>query len=305
MEKVAPDPSSVRICDNRLGDKRNESMSDAETETENLSMKESRLRKIIREAAAREKGGNVLIGFSGGMDSSLLLWESVQALRPDNVIAVTATSPTSIVEEEMAAREFAAHQKVRHLVVPTLECSDPAFMANPVDRCYVCKRIRFGMLKELAAQFDASAILDGSQADDDPADRPGMRALAELGILSPLIEAGIGKADVRHLLRGAGFPALAAKNPQPCLATRIPAEEPITLEALEMVRRGEQHLKDYGFSVVRLRHHGSLARVVLDGDGISRILTEVGLREAVAKGLKTVGYQWVTLDLLEYGMGQN
>jgi pyridinium-3,5-biscarboxylic acid mononucleotide sulfurtransferase len=280
-------------------------MSDAANEVENLSVKESRLRKIILEAAASGRGGSVLIGFSGGMDSTLLLWESVQALGSDKIIAVTATSPTSILAEEIEAREFAARQNVRHLVTPTPECSDSAFMANPVDRCYVCKRIRFGMLKELAAQFDASAIFDGSHADDDPADRPGMRALAELGILSPLLEAGIGKADVRDLLRGAGFPALAAKNPQPCLATRIPTGETITLEALEMVRRGEQKLKEHSFSVVRLRHHGPLARIVLDEKGIFRILTEAGLREIVAKDLRTVGYQWVTLDLLEYGMGQS
>jgi pyridinium-3,5-biscarboxylic acid mononucleotide sulfurtransferase len=269
-----------------------------------VAQKEQRLRKIIRETLAKAGGGKVFVGFSGGVDSSLLLWESVQTLGPEKITAVTATSPTSIPEEEESTRRFATDLRVRHLVVPTNECDDSEFMSNPWDRCYRCKRIRFTLMKELSNQVPGSVIFDGTQSDDVPEDRPGMRALAELGISSPLAEAGIGKEDVRVFLRKAGFSDLAEKRAQPCLATRIPVGQSITLEALEIVRRGESFLKECGLTTVRLRHHQTLARIVTDRSGLSLILVGDDLRQKILAKLKELGYQHVTLDLEEYGKNE-
>jgi uncharacterized protein len=257
------------------------------------------LADILNQAAA--KNGRVLVAFSGGVDSSLLLWESVRTLGPTRVIAVTATSPTSIPEEEEAARQFAAELNVQHLITPSGECADEKFLANPENRCYLCKLVRYRLLKELAVDLKFSAVLDGTQADDHPSDRPGMRALDELGILAPLAQAGIGKADARALLRTAGFSQLAEKMAQPCLATRIPTGQPITLEALGMVRLGERLLKDCGFLIFRLRHLYPLARIVTDAKGMSQILSDKNMRKKLVSGLQEVGYKLVTLDLQEYG----
>jgi pyridinium-3,5-biscarboxylic acid mononucleotide sulfurtransferase len=269
-----------------------------------VAHKEQRLRSIIRETLAEAGGGRVFIGFSGGVDSSLLLWETVQSLGPERITAVTATSPTSIPEEEESARRFVSDLQVRHLVIPTSECDDSEFMSNPWDRCYRCKRIRYTLMKELSDQVPGSVIFDGTQSDDMPDDRPGMRALAELGISSPLAEAGIGKEDVRGMLRKAGFSDLAEKRAQPCLATRIPVGQSITLEALEMVRRGESILKECGLNTVRLRHHHTLARIVTDSSGLSLILARDDLRQKILAKLKNLGYQHVSLDLEEYGKNE-
>jgi uncharacterized protein len=269
-----------------------------------VAQKEQRLREIIRETLANAGGGRVFIGFSGGVDSSLLLWETVQSLGPERITAVTATSPSSFPEEEESARRFASDLQVRHLVIPTNECDDPEFMSNPWDRCYRCKRIRYTLMKELSDQVPGSVIFDGTQSDDVPEDRPGMRALAEMGISSPLAEAGIGKDDVRGFLRNAGFSDLAEKRAQPCLATRIPVGQSITLEALEMVRRGETFLKECGLTTVRLRHHQTLARIVTDSSGLSLILVGDNLRQKILAKLKELGYQHVTLDLEEYGKNE-
>ena len=277
-------------------------MSDLEKSAVDLLRKEQQLMKMLNEAAGREDG-RVLVAFSGGVDSSLLLWESARTLGQDRVVAVTATSATSIPEEEELARRFAAELKVQHLVISTEECSDEAFVSNPENRCYLCKLIRYRLLKKLAHDLGISAVLDGSQADDDPSDRPGMRALMELGITSPLAQTGITKIEVRTLLRRAGFAELAEKNAQPCLATRIPSGQPITLEALEMIRRGERVVGECGIKFFRVRHHFPLARIVTDRSGISLVLKEQKIRKKLVTGLKAIGYKWVTLDLEEYGAG--
>jgi pyridinium-3,5-biscarboxylic acid mononucleotide sulfurtransferase len=269
-----------------------------------LALKEQRVREIIRQAASDQKQGRVLVGFSGGVDSSLLLWESVQSVGSERVVAVTATSPTSIPEEEDHARRFAAGLKVEHLIVPTEECSDSSFLSNPPDRCYLCKRIRYARMKSLAQRLGPTAVLDGSQADDDPSDRPGMRALEELAVLSPLAQAGVGKQEVRTLLRVAGFPDLAEKRAEPCLATRIPTGDRITEEALESVRRGEFFLKACGLDIVRLRHHGSWARIVTDRVGMSLVTNSRDVRQKVILELKRLGFRHVTLDLEEYGVSR-
>ncbi|MBI5572718.1 MAG: ATP-dependent sacrificial sulfur transferase LarE [Desulfomonile tiedjei] len=266
-----------------------------------IERKEQLLREIIGRVAASEANGRVIIGFSGGVDSSLLLWETVQTLGPDRVVAVTATSPTSIPEEEYAARIFAHGLNVEHLVIPTDECEDPSFVRNPPDRCYVCKSIRYRSLQSLARRLGCAALFDGTQSDDDPADRPGMRALEELGIGTPLADAGLTKEEIREILREEGFHDLAEKQAQPCLATRIAAGAPITVEALEIVQRGESVLRTYGLGLIRLRIHGSLGRVVTDEAGISTILQRKEIRQEIVSRLTALGLTSVTLDLRPYG----
>jgi uncharacterized protein len=263
-----------------------------------LEEKERFLRDKIREAAGPD--ARVIVAFSGGVDSSLLLWESVQAVGRDRVLAVTVSSPTSFPEEQQSARDFAERLNVEHLIVESDEFSDTSYVSNPPNRCYVCKRIRYGMLRSMV-EANGSVVLDGTQADDDPEDRPGMRALEELAVPSPLTEVGIGKKEVRDLLRNAGFPDLADKVAQPCLATRFPTGTRITLDELEMVRTAESFLRECGLRIVRVRHHLPVARIVTDREGMSLILTESGLRERIARRLKKIGYGHVTVDLQEYG----
>lgn len=265
-----------------------------------LDQKERELRDIIREAAA-DRGA--LVAFSGGVDSSLLLWECVQALGPEQVTAVTAASDTSVSGEVEESRRFAGALGVKHLVVRSDECSDPGFMENLPDRCYRCKRSRYKLLTDLAGKDAGAVVLDGTQADDDPEDRPGMKASAELGIPAPLARAGIRKGEVRELLRAAGFPNIARKPAQPCLATRIPTGTRITREALERVRLGERFLKDQGLEVYRLRDHYPMARIKTDKGGISLILENGNVRERICERLVELGYDHVTLDLEEYGGG--
>ncbi|MEW6114088.1 MAG: ATP-dependent sacrificial sulfur transferase LarE [Thermodesulfobacteriota bacterium] len=273
-------------------------MKTAASYVSDIQAKENRIREIIREAAQKD---GVLIGFSGGMDSSLLLWESVQALGPERVIAVTATSPTSFPEELESAKAFAESLKVKHLVVPTGECQDPAFIANPEERCYICKRIRYEMMRGLGQELGISVVFDGTQADDKPEERPGMKAIEELGIRTPLAEAGVAKAEVRELLHAAGFPALAHKISQSCLATRIPTGYPITPAALERVRHGEAFLRECGLTVFRLRDNDPLARIATNREGMAYLLGSNDVRTRIVRGLTELGYQYVTLDLVEYG----
>jgi len=268
------------------------------TQVSDLQAKEDRIREIIREAAQPDR---VLVGFSGGMDSSLLLWESVQTLGPERVTAVTATSLTSFPEELESGKAFAGSLKVKHFVAPTGECQDPAFLANTEERCYVCKRIRYEMMRGLGQELGISVVFDGTQADDKPEERPGMRALEELGIRTPLAEAGVAKAEVKELLRAAGFPALAHKISQSCLATRIPTGYPITPTALERLRHGEGFLKECGLTVFRLRDHHPLARIATNSEGMEYLLESDTVRVKIVHGLTELGYQHVTLDLVEYG----
>ncbi len=260
--------------------------------------KEQDLSREILEAAGDRP---VLVAFSGGVDSSLLLLATVRTLGAERVTAVTASSPTSIPGELEDASNFAHAIGVVQTVVPSPECSDPEFLDNPVRRCYVCKRIRYDLLLELAEKLGGAVVLDGSQADDDPEERPGMRAVMELGVRTPLLDAGLGKEDVRALLRKAGFGDLAEKQAQPCLATRIPSGTRITPEALERVGRGESLIRANGLEVIRLRDHHPIARIVTDKSGFQRILREERLRNRIREGLRQLGYEHVTLDLEFYG----
>ncbi len=264
----------------------------------NLKSKEKDLQETIRSLA---NDRNVVVAFSGGVDSSLLLLETVHALGPENVIAITACSPTSVPDELQETRDLAHALDVRLIVTETRECEDPQFISNPPDRCYHCKKIRYQAIRNLPDIAPNAVIFDGTNADDDPSDRPGFAVLSELGIHTPLRDANLNKEDIRALLKSAGFHKIATKSPQPCLATRIPHGAPITTEALDKIRAGETILKKLGFGLFRLRTHGDWARIVLDADGFKKISSDSAMRKTISHELKEIGYKTVTLDLDEYG----
>jgi uncharacterized protein len=258
-----------------------------------LTAKERRLEEILAGC------GSVVLGYSGGVDSTLLLRKALDVLGPESVLAVTAASATydaSEVDEAVALAEAlgAAHER---LVSGELEVE--GFIRNPPERCYYCKTDLYGDLRELAARRGVRTVIDGSHAEDLLDHRPGLRALDEQGIMSPLKEAGFTKADVRALSRRLGLPT-ADKPANACLASRFPYGEPIDPESLGRVGRAERVLREAGFPVVRVRHHGPVARIEVPLSDRARLLD---CAERIAPALKELGYVWVACDLEGYRSG--
>jgi len=257
--------------------------------------KRARLEAVIRSRP------RALVAFSGGVDSTLLLKVCVDVLGQKNVTAVTGVSETYTPEEKRAAGRVTRGLGVRHILLETDELACAAFAANPADRCYHCKRELFAKIAELARSLGVGAVYDASNVDDLADYRPGRRATEELGISSPLVEAGFTKKDVRSLSKKLGLPSWD-KPANPCLASRIPYGTPITREVLEKVRAGEKFIRGLGFPVVRLRHHGDLARIeVPDGD-LARLVKPATARQIASK-LRSLGYLWVAADVEGYRMG--
>jgi uncharacterized protein len=244
--------------------------------------------------------GGALVAFSGGVDSTLLLAAARDALG-DAVFAVTATSPTFPVHELEWARKIAAQLGVRWITLETDELDDHQFRANPPDRCYFCKKKLFSLLLQKAKEEGLPCVIDATNADDLSDFRPGLIALRELGIRSPFVELGIGKEAIRQLARGLGLENWD-KPSSACLASRIPYGEEITKERLERVAKAEAFLRKLGFRQVRVRDHGSLARIELPAGDLIRLLG-ADLRKTIVEAFKQAGYTYVTLDLQGYRTG--
>jgi|WetSurMetagenome_2_1015567.scaffolds.fasta_scaffold11144_5 pyridinium-3,5-biscarboxylic acid mononucleotide sulfurtransferase len=241
-----------------------------------------------------------LVAFSGGVDSTLLLAAARDALG-NKVLAVTATSPTFSAYDFEWARRAALQLGVRWVTVETNELDDHRFRANPPNRCYFCKKRLFSMLLEKAREEDLPLVIEATNVDDLSDFRPGLVALRELGILSPFVELGIGKKDIRRLAKERGLENWDRPS-SACLASRIPYGEEITLERLERIARAEASLRELGFRQVRVRDHSSLARIELANDDLDRLLGSP-LHYTVVKACKEAGYTYVTLDLQGYRTG--
>ncbi len=257
--------------------------------------------KIDKLKAALRSRPKALVAFSGGVDSTLLLKICRDVLGPANVTAVTGVSQTYTPEEKRTARRVARELGVRHVLIETDELACAAFAANPADRCYHCKRELFGRIAGLAKTLGIDAFYDASNIDDLSDYRPGRRATEELGVISPLVQAGFTKKDVRALSKKLGL-ASWNKPANPCLASRVPYGTPITVETLDKIRAGEKFLRDLGFPVVRLRHHGRLARIEVPAPDFGRILRPATARK-IAGRLRSIGYLWTAIDLEGYRMG--
>lgn len=244
--------------------------------------------------------GSACVALSGGVDSSLVLALAARALGPSVVTAVTADSPIFPAGEREAAAGLAARLGVEHVLLATDVLHDPVFAANPPDRCYHCKGRLFDGIAAVACERGRAAVVDGANLDDLDDYRPGMRATDERGVVHPLLEAGVGKAQVRRLARRLGLAARDAPQ-QACLASRFPYGEPIDEERLRRVAAAEAVLLELGFRQCRVRHHGPLARVEVETAEIGRAAGAA--REAIERRLRALGFTYVTLDLRGFRSG--
>ncbi len=243
--------------------------------------------------------GSALVAFSGGVDSSLALAIAARALPKDKVLAVTSNNETYLPSELDLASDFAAKLGVEHLVVNTRELDDPNYASNPTNRCYFCKSTLYTDLAKLASERGYACVVDGANKDDEGDYRPGRKAAKELGVVSPLSVAGVGKAEVRELAKHLGLPSWD-KPALACLSSRFPYGQEITPEKLSQVARAEEFLRKEGFRQVRVRHHGEIARLEVAPAEMERAFA---LREEISAELKDAGFLYVTLDLAGYKSG--
>ena len=241
----------------------------------------------------------VVVAFSGGVDSSFLLAASKEALN-DRVIAITIDSP-ALPRYELTDAESIANQLGVELIVLKSDEIEDEIKQNPENRCYFCKKVEYGTIKEEAERRGIRYVLDGSNIDDLKDVRPGMKARDELNVLSPLLENGINKQEIRDFSKILGLhtwnkPAYA------CLFSRIPYGQEIKLEDLEKIEKAEKFFIDKGFYTIRVRCHTDLARIEVSKEDRVKLLEEP-LATEIATTLKAIGFKFITIDLMGYKMG--
>ena len=242
--------------------------------------------------------GSVVVAFSGGVDSTFVAAVARDVLG-ERALAVTGVSPSVPTSEVEEAKELAQRIGIAHELIDTREMDDPDYVKNAPDRCFHCKDELYGRLAVMAHDRGFAAVADGCNLDDTGDFRPGRRAASEHGVRSPLVEAGLTKAEIRELSRLRGLPTWD-KPAMACLSSRIPYGTPVSVEALSRIGDAEAYLRSLGVRQLRVRHHGDVARIETDDAGMEVLLAQ---RAAVAARLKELGYLYVTLDLAGYRSG--
>jgi len=245
------------------------------------------------------KTGKAAVAFSGGVDSSFLSYAAYEALR-ENAVAITVASPMLSKRELDDAKRVALAVGIEHILIEE-SVIDERVAANPRDRCYFCKKNEFGAIIDAAKKRGIDTVFDGTNIDDEDDYRPGLKALRELGVLSPLREAGLSKAEIRELSRAAAIPVWN-KPAFACLASRVPYGQKITKDVLLKIERGEEILRSFGFEQFRLRAHDNIARIEVARDERDKFFNEQALDE-ISRQIKSIGFTFAALELEGYKMG--
>lgn len=261
---------------------------------QHLEAKEAALRRALAALPS------LIVAYSGGVDSACLAIVATRTLG-SRVLCVTADSPSYPDRHRRMAVHIAEAFGLKHEIIRTHELSRSDYTSNPANRCYYCKHELYTHLTAMARERAIAAIADGSNADDRADYRPGREAARQFGVLSPLDDADLTKAEIRELSRRAGLPTWD-EPASACLSSRIPYFSEVTAEKLRIIERAEAVLRDLGFRVCRVRHHDSAARIELGADEISRAL-EPAIAAAIDRELRALGYQQITVDPRGYRLG--